>query len=469
MKKTYLFTLFALCLCAGAGVAQINVILNFTGTNGNKPFGSLIRANNVLYGMTNKGGANDSGCIFSVHTDGTGYADLHDFITPTGKSPEGSLVRSGKTLFGMTAFGGANNEGCLFSVDTNGNNYRVLLDFNQLLTPIGETPLGSLTLSVSGDTLYGMTESGNYYGNIFSVDTAGNGFTNLYSFSSSAGDAPTGDLILSGGLMFGMTFGGNGFAGVVFSIHTDGTHYKVLQYFTGANGAYPAGSLILSGAKLFGMTEDGGAFSGGNVFSIDTTGANYKDLMDFGTGDGTLPYGNVLLLGKTLYGLTAEGGTHTFGVIFSIDSDGTGYRILQSFDGANGETPAGSLIDSGSKLYGMTEAGGISSGVVFGYDTNNITTAVNHLSINPEKMSIYPNPNNGKFSVSLSHAELVSASQKIIVIYNVMGQQVYVETLKQLQGDNRIDLTNQPNGIYIYRVISENGTLIGTGKVIIQK
>jgi len=32
-----------------------------------------------------------------------------------------------------------------------------------------------------------------------------------------------------------------------------------------------------------------------------------------------------------------------------------------------------------------------------------------------------------------------------------------------------IDLGNQPNGIYLYRVIDESGALVGEGKFVIEK
>jgi len=41
--------------------------------------------------------------------------------------------------------------------------------------------------------------------------------------------------------------------------------------------------------------------------------------------------------------------------------------------------------------------------------------------------------------------------------------------LKQVQHDYRIDLSSQPTGIYLYRVSNEDGTLLGEGKVIIQR
>lgn len=92
------------------------------------------------------------------------------------------------------------------------------------------------------------------------------------------------------------------------------------------------------------------------------------------------------------------------------------------------------------------------------------------ISSNPS-INVYPNPGNGRFVVALSHAvspQARSASQPIIEVYNVLGEKVYSETLKQVQGDNNINLSNQPAGVYIYRVFSATGTPISEGKLVIE-
>jgi len=84
-------------------------------------------------------------------------------------------------------------------------------------------------------------------------------------------------------------------------------------------------------------------------------------------------------------------------------------------------------------------------------------------------VAIYPNPNKGNFTISLSNTGLVSASQPIIEIYNIMGQKVFVETLKQVQGGNTINLSGNPSGVYLYRVVTQEGNLVGEGKVLIER
>jgi hypothetical protein len=85
-----------------------------------------------------------------------------------------------------------------------------------------------------------------------------------------------------------------------------------------------------------------------------------------------------------------------------------------------------------------------------------------------ENISVYPNPSSGVFTASISHSELVSGYQRMEV-FNVLGQSVYDEVLKQVQHDYELDLRNNPNGIYLYRVTDKDGNLIGTGKLIITK
>jgi hypothetical protein len=56
-----------------------------------------------------------------------------------------------------------------------------------------------------------------------------------------------------------------------------------------------------------------------------------------------------------------------------------------------------------------------------------------------------------------------------IEVYSVLGAKVYTETIPQSQANNTISLSNQPNGVYFFRVLKENGELVGQGKIIVQR
>lgn len=61
------------------------------------------------------------------------------------------------------------------------------------------------------------------------------------------------------------------------------------------------------------------------------------------------------------------------------------------------------------------------------------------------------------------------SSQASVEIYNVLGENVLTETLCSAQGDNVINLSDKASGMYFYRIITEGGSLIGEGKVIVEK
>src|SRR5580693_3018911 len=79
---------------------QYTNLYNFTGVSGAEPFGSLILSGNTLFGTAYLGGSHDSGCIFSIDTNGNNYKDLLDFNGTNGINPNSPLTLSGGTLFG---------------------------------------------------------------------------------------------------------------------------------------------------------------------------------------------------------------------------------------------------------------------------------------------------------------------------------------------------------------------------------
>ena len=175
----------ALC-ASTADSQTFTTLVQFTGTggtaNGWSPFGSLTLSGTTLYGMTSGGGVANGvgnrgfGNIFSVGTDGANYQNLVGFTgasgTASGYAPHGSLAISGTMLYGITQNGGANLYGNVFSIGTDGTNYQNLVSFTGTGgTETGYFPLGSPTLS--GTALYGMTQYGAGAGNIFSVGTGG--------------------------------------------------------------------------------------------------------------------------------------------------------------------------------------------------------------------------------------------------------------------------------------------------------
>ncbi len=342
--------------------------------------------------MTQAGGRNGLGNIFSLAIDGTFFRNVVSFSgtggATSGLSPSyGSLTIAGTTLYGMTQSGGSHGNGNIFSVGTDGTNFQNLVSFNSSGSN-GFSPQGSLTLSDS--TLFGMTYyGGSGLGTVFSVGINGTNYRNLVNFTNTSGTAaggePFGDLTLSGTSLFGMTSAGGAGYGTLFSVGTDGTGFGNLVVFSGtggpASGKNPHGDLTLSGTTLYGLTLEGGTngvqggqaggpYAYGNLFSVGTNAANYQSLVSFtgnsGKAIGEYPSGGLTLSGTTLYGMTQNGGTQGQGNIFSVGIDGSGYDDLYDFSGhADGVGPSSDLILTGGTLFGMAGGGANGNGTVF--------------------------------------------------------------------------------------------------------
>ncbi len=81
---------------------------------------------------------------------------------------------------------------------------------------------------------------------------------------------------------------------------------------------------------------------------------------------------------------------------------------------------------------------------------------------NESNFSVYPNPNQGVFCIALNGASM----KGIVKVYSTIGQEIFSAQIKG--GNNNINITGQPSGIYLYRIISGDGQNLGSGKFVIQ-
>jgi hypothetical protein len=95
-------------------------------------------------------------------------------------------------------------------------------------------------------------------------------------------------------------------------------------------------------------------------------------------------------------------------------------------------------------------------------DSNAITASIQNLN-SKGQVNLYPNPNNGTFTIALQNVKELAQ----VEIYNVLGEEIYQANLNN--SDTQINLGGQAKGIYFYRVLKESGELVGSGKLIIQK
>ncbi|MCK4288913.1 MAG: T9SS type A sorting domain-containing protein [Bacteroidales bacterium] len=91
-----------------------------------------------------------------------------------------------------------------------------------------------------------------------------------------------------------------------------------------------------------------------------------------------------------------------------------------------------------------------------------LVSGINSIAYSDNSLSIYPNPNNGVFSIALQN----TVAKSEVEIYNVHGEKVYaISNVKRITS-NEIDLSKFPKGIYFVKIY--DGDEIYTEKVVIQ-
>jgi uncharacterized repeat protein (TIGR03803 family) len=210
-----------------------------TNADGALPWGGLVLSGGVLYGTASVGGVGGSGVVFSVATNGTNFSVLYSFspldtLTATnadGAIPFGGLVASNGALYGTTFAGGENGRGTVFSIQTNGSGFAVLHHFaasDPVTATNSEGASPAATLILSGNVLYGAASAGGTgaAGSVFAVNTIDGQFSALHSFGALAstgtnidGAFPVSPVMRLGNSLYGTAFtGGPGGAGVVFVV-----------------------------------------------------------------------------------------------------------------------------------------------------------------------------------------------------------------------------------------------------------
>src|SRR6185295_16207376 len=103
------------------------------------------------------GGNRNSGTLFKVNTDGTGFTNLYFFRYDTfpslGERPYGQLLLVGNSIYGTASQGGRYNHGTIFKINPDGSGFTVVHDFTGGRD--GAYPLAGLILS--SNRMYGTT------------------------------------------------------------------------------------------------------------------------------------------------------------------------------------------------------------------------------------------------------------------------------------------------------------------------
>ena len=168
--------------------------------------------------------------MFTVKVDGSGFSTLHSFAsldTNWDNSEERTGTATTHFVDGHFVWDGdegrpRGDSGAMFAINTDGTGFKTLYTFSAMSlsqeNSDGAAPRGTLVLS--GDTLYRRRVSGRFRWRRRDLRayTNGTGFKVVHTFSPANNDgiAPRGDLILTSGTLYGSTEGagpaGNGTA-----------------------------------------------------------------------------------------------------------------------------------------------------------------------------------------------------------------------------------------------------------------
>jgi uncharacterized repeat protein (TIGR03803 family) len=372
MRFTLLACAALLAAAPGAASAQdrsaaLTTLYQFPGGgDGLWPWSDLVKDGSTLYGTTFFGGAFGRGAVFKINPTTGALSLIYSFTGGTDAAePQAGPLLFGGLLYGVSNSGGANGFGAVYSVNPTTGAEKVIASF----TPAMGGGSGS-SLIENGGYLYGTTfggGSGAGYGTVFQVNIASGAISTLYSFTGGAdGGSPQYGLAYAGGMLYGTTtLGASANAGTLFAVNaTTGAETTLFTFDGAAHGGAPDGGVIDVGGVLYGTASSGGSSSAGLVFAyklstgVETTVYNFT-----GAADGGAPTGALTSAGGILYGTTYSGGTSGFGTVFSLKPSTGALTTLYSFPGGpNGAHPEAPPLYISGTLYG-TDLGPTSAAV----------------------------------------------------------------------------------------------------------
>jgi len=170
----------------------------------------------------------------------------------------------------------------------------------------------------------------------------------------------------------------------------------------------------------------------------------------------------------------------TDGVSFVAEFDTSGKYLCGTCVAGCGDDENSIAVDpSGNYFYFGGDAGdtvmfgpnniGLPNGMaelpfVARWEPCGITTETPNI-INNAMVLTYPNPSKGIFNFQVQ-----GTNQKAnIEVYNMLGEKVHDSQYPISSTEYSLDLSSQSPGIYLYRIISEKGEAIASGKLVIEK
>ncbi|MEN8225061.1 MAG: choice-of-anchor tandem repeat GloVer-containing protein [Bacteroidota bacterium] len=346
-----------------------------------------LSAQTKLWNVLPNSGNTESGVVYEINLDGSGFNTVHEFKRVNCEMPRGKLLHADNGLFYGIAKGGFGSFGSvIFEYNAETGAFEFAHDFFDPETQQSVDAGSCSLIQHSNGKVYGLTQHGGDYGDgqLFEFDLATRSMVIKVHFeTASKGETPLGHLTEAGdGKLYGVAFeGGMHGLGVLYVYDPVANIFAVLKHFNGSSwGSNPIdGPMQASNGKLYGMTRAGGTSDLGVVYEYAIATNQITKIHDFnGTSTGSGPEGKFCQASNgILYGMTAQGGNSDKGTIIEYDISAGVVTKKFDFNGTNGRYPSGGFIEyADGLLYGLTADGGIQDrGVLLSLDpaTGNVT------------------------------------------------------------------------------------------------
>lgn len=386
-----------------------------------------------FYGMTIKGGENNTGTIYKTDGHGNNLATIYTFppsnneeihsagnLCPApngcenGRFPNEALIQVGDKLYGTTRFGGKYDLGILFEWDIATNTFTKKADFNP------EVGYARGTLAMGGNgKLYGINlfnkpdnDPSGYNPVIFEWDPETNVISKKFEFRpDETGMQPHASSLVKAdnGKLYGVTVtGGKNDLGVLYEWDPFTDTFSKKVDFGGELGGYPPFSLFRAdNGRLYGYTN-GRIFEWDPITNICRIRADLpNDIHIAGHFRSPLIQGlNGKFYLRAGLNLDAQGYiyvwdtiTNEFSVKFSMDvycNDGFESPLLQANDG---------------KIYGtsVSYSGEPEAGVLFEFDPDKNDVKVKHTFKGPASGGLIEvNNYNNENNISISTLDILA-------------------------------------------------------------
>lgn len=348
--------------------------VNFNGpTMGSHPSSPLLLLNDRFYSVTYDGGSARSGSLFEYNPVINGITKKIDLSTSaTGHVPKGKLTYYSGKLYGITENGGSDDKGVIYSYDLATGTYAVRQHMTDATGYPGIVASDQDGMMLYNNKLYGVAKGSNPAGGVlYEFDPLNDNYTIKHHFSQATGYLPEGVPVLYNNKLYGVTgSGGNDGQGVLYEYDLATNTYAVRVTFGGSFGAYPRATLTLHNGRLYGTTTLGGTHDDGTLFEYIPAGNGFVKRFDFSSGTGEIGASGLIVFNNKLYGTTnADMWLGVDGALYEYDLATDVYTEKHQFKSPGGHYTDGSMMLYNNKLYGTTTNGGTAyGGTLFEYD-----------------------------------------------------------------------------------------------------